>query len=299
MIISDIIKSLHLPRQRVNLYLRRRNRFYQRVEIPKRRGGVREVFNPNAEIKLIQNFLNEKYLAKIEVSKAATAYKSGCSIKDNASAHIKNNHFLIIDIENFFDNMDFDIMQSLLQNELKLPESEIEKMLRLLTYQNRFAQGTVTAPHLSNVYMKEFDQKVLRVVNNIENGVYTRYSDDITISSTKFIDQKILIEIACLLEEINLKINEQKTYFSSYKDTLVITGLKINQKKITLSRNKKRELNNKIYHKLKYGDKSSETVRHIIGYLYFLMDIDPDYFNFINLKYKKDNQDLLTRLKNM
>lgn len=294
---EDISDTFNMDMKRISIYVNKSNQFYKKIAIPKRKGGTREVYLPSSDIKMLQHYISEKYFSKIQLSSNATAYIKSKSIMDNARPHIKNKHFLFTDISNFFDNIKRNLFSEILLKELPfLSPHDVEDILSICTYKNRFVQGAVTSPIISNIYLKSFDEFLQGVVNNIPNGVYTRYSDDITISSSEFLNENITKIIADELSKIGLFVNNTKTYFSSFVDEIEITGLKISGDRISLSNKKKREIKNMIYHKFKKKSNSSETAEQIIGHMFYLRQIEPQYYNTLNLKYKKKKKLLIDRL---
>ncbi|CCV66689.1 Reverse transcriptase (RNA-dependent DNA polymerase) [Paracholeplasma brassicae] len=294
---EDISDTFNMDMKRVSIYVNKSNQFYKKIAIPKRKGGTREVYLPSSDIKMLQHYISEKYFSKIQLSSNATAYIKSKSIIDNARPHIKNKHFLFTDISNFFDNIKRNLFSEILLKELPfLSPYDVEDILSICTYKNRFVQGAVTSPIISNIYLKSFDEFLQGVVKNIPNGVYTRYSDDITISSSEFLNENITKIIADELSKLGLFVNNTKTYFSSFVDEIEITGLKISGNRISLSNKKKREIKNMIYHKFNKKSNSSETAEQIIGHMFYLRQIEPQYYNTLNLKYKKKKKLLIDRL---
>jgi len=70
-------------------------------DIPKRDGGHRTIAQPSRELKSIQRFIMANCLHSLPVHPAATAYVRGTSIRDNATAHSKNNVILKLDFSSF------------------------------------------------------------------------------------------------------------------------------------------------------------------------------------------------------
>lgn len=296
---TEISNYLRLDSKKVSFYIEKSDKFYKKVLLQKRRGGTRVIYMPSSEIKMIQYFLVEKYFSKINHSKHATAYIKGKSIIHNTQPHLHNQYFLLVDIVDFFNNLSVEEMKNPISEKFpSLDETDISDMIKITTHNSSFPQGAVSSPIISNIYMRDFDDEVSNIVENkLENGKYTRYSDDITISSSKPINHDILQYIDLELKKIKLSINNSKTYFTSNKQKLEITGLKLVGNKISLSTDKKKKIKNMIYHKLKYGKNSVESASTVLGYLNYLKYVDPLFYNKLNQKYKKNRENLQTRLR--
>ncbi len=300
LIVEQISSTFDMSLKRINLLIKKSDKYYRKANIKKRSGGYREIYLPNPEIKMLQHYLSEKYLSKIEVSSYAQAYIKNKSIVDNVQPHLKNSHFLFTDISDFFDNIQVDNVKSEIKNKFDiLTDQDIEDLIKICSYNNKFVQGAVTSPIISNIFFKRLDVKINEFVSELSNGVYTRYSDDITISSSSHIPNELLTRIEELLKSEGLHINSNKTYFSSYIPEIEITGLKIINYAVSLSSNKKKMIKNMIFHKLKKGIDANESAKQVLGHLYFVMHIEPQYFNFLNLKYSYKNKNLTERLKKL
>lgn len=268
-------------------------------------GKSRVIFVPNKIVKLAQRHVLTNYLEPLTCSDSCYSYQKGKSIVNMADAHCKNNYFLHIDIKHYFDNMDYEIFKDIILKHYaksKIAEAVTDKyaskqLRAILTFRNHFRQGSITSPYVSNLYLFEFDLWMKEYVNSfVKNGIYTRYSDDILISSTSRIDKCIINLIKEKLRFYMLRLNYKKIYFSSIKSSARVTGLSItSEHRITLNTKYKSNLKKMIYDLLEKNVKTNFNV--LFGYLYYLMMCDPTYFNKLQLKYKKDKVLMLDRIK--
>jgi hypothetical protein len=168
------------------------------------------------------------------IHKDAYAYKRNTSIKEAISKHIDNSFFLKIDIKDFFNSISrgklikmFKIhldenYYAALNNIFKLkhgreyptsftPLIDYTSGLSLFDIffiKTKLPVGFVTSPTLSNIFMYFFDQQLEK-----ENFIYTRYADDILISSkTNDLNvEQLIAQIKQILKHLGLIINEKKT----------------------------------------------------------------------------------------
>jgi len=81
--------------------------------------------------------------------------------------------------------------------------------------------GFTISPLLTEIYMKEFDKDVLNLLSKY-GLVYTRYADDIMLSSNKTINEvvqkNVYTEIEKLLAKRKLKINMKKYSFINFSE---------------------------------------------------------------------------------
>ncbi|WP_168198382.1 reverse transcriptase domain-containing protein [Crassaminicella thermophila] len=196
-------------------------------------------------------------------SKFSKAYIKNRSIVTNAKAHMYNDIFLMMDIQRFFSNINHNKLINVLYYELNKKENIISKVdcTKIVDYcsvgNKGLPIGFVTSPVLSNLYLKEFDNILYGKLKkyNLENVIYTRYADDLTISFKKNssyandIIVNIQNTIANLLKRYSLKINERKTKIIDLNKSnhVRITGINIikddnNFRRLSVGKKRKNEL---------------------------------------------------------
>lgn len=284
----------------INKFIDRKKDFYKYKKIMKKGGGSRKIYLPTPELKCAQHFLIEKFLSKCKINRFALAYSKGSSCVTNALLHAKNKHFLFVDVHNFFDSIDYDILLNIISNDLStlMPNTEIEKILNICSRKKKFVQGCPSSPIISNIYLYSFDNAISTIVDSLPNGVYTRYSDDIVISSSESIPCEILDEVKKQLSTYKLSLNAKKTHYSSNMQNVSVTGIRIKDDgSVSLSTKFKKRLKSSIFNKLKYGVNSKEKANVLIGYLCYLKMVDIKYYNFINMKFSSNDTLAIDRLK--
>jgi hypothetical protein len=174
----------------------------------------------------IKKFLEENLM----FSKFTKAYVPKSSIYKNARAHMYNDIFVKYDIEKFFDNINHNILVRMLHEQLNLKNDEekysileiSELVSSCISGKKGLPLGLVTSPILANIYLKDFDNILYGKLKTLglENIIYTRYADDLTISFKnpenvnleKFNEELFGIEkiIIKLLKKYKLKLNLKK-----------------------------------------------------------------------------------------
>lgn len=151
--------------------------------------------------------LNKKDILKIPLSSKAMAY-NGKPLYESAVKHKNSNVFIHMDIKKFFDNIT--------KNHINFSNNfHIQLFEESLASHGGLAQGSVLAPLFSNIIMKEFDEKVNNYCEQ-NDIIYTRYSDDIYLSSQK--EFNIIPFITEELNKMNFTVNEKKTNITNFKN---------------------------------------------------------------------------------
>lgn len=164
------------------------------------------------------------------------------------------NYVLRLDIDNFFDTIDHDILQKRLI--ATGTEAEIIRLIMLCVQmgkvkQNSFEwveteygtpQGAVLSPILSNLYLHSFDQFAVS-----KNVPYVRYADDfLFLTETKEQAEEILAKTEShLKEKLKLSLN-QPPEIIDLKDGFDFLGITIKDKKVSITEKKRADLTDRI-----------------------------------------------------
>ena len=263
----------------------------------------RIIFVPCKAVKLAQRYIIDKYLSEIKYSDCAYAYTKNKSIVDMANHHLGNKHFLHLDIKHFFDNMNWDVFVNAIQEyfsktqlfEVIQDKTSSKDLKQILTFRQKFRQGSVTSPYISNIYLYQFDNLMNQyVLENIKNGKYSRYSDDIFISSTDRIDGGVINFVKSTLKRYKLRLNYKKIHYFSIDNHVNITGITItSDNRLTINTKYKKSIKALVYKTINHTKGFKPNFNVVYGYIYYLIMCDPNYFNYLQTKYSNKENGLL------
>jgi retron-type reverse transcriptase len=224
---------------------------YSYYLIKKRRGGFRRIVAPHKNIKLLQKWIQENILDKLEFDEYVTGFVKNRSILNNAKFHENSQVILNFDLSNFFETIterrvyglfkslgyatnlavDFAKICTVAISEEKynkLDDEEKEYFNDLLNKEPVLVQGAPTSPGISNLICKNLDKRLSKLA--IKSGVnYSRYADDITFSgnSDKLPNVGIIKKI---INEENFAINWDKVGKYKTGQRQLVTGLLVDNK---------------------------------------------------------------------
>jgi retron-type reverse transcriptase len=269
---------------------------YKVYPILKRSGkGVRIIAQPTDVLKMMQRMIADEFLSDLPVHECATAYREGLSIKDNAEAHAKNQYLLKMDFSDFFPSMGpADLVKHIAKHKGSITAEDAYTVKKLFFWArkkdptHRLSIGAPSSPLISNTLMYEFDCILQEHCDKL-SITYTRYADDITLTTNS---KGVLLSIPKLISEIcekiaypTLKINEQKTVFSSKKNNRHVTGLVIsNDDKVSLGRERKRYIKSLVHKSITAGMTDQE-MYNLRGLLAFAKHIEPTFNDSLIKKY--------------
>jgi len=268
------------------------NSLYSRFSIDKRSGGKRLIYHPSKELKTVQRVINDHIIGVLDVHSSSTAYKVGCSTKENARIHAKNRYVLRMDFKSFFESISYLDVYRFCQNVVKekLPgwsDIDSEIFSKFVCYKDKLVMGAVTSPALTNAMCYTLD-KLLTEMSELQGVVYSRYADDLYFSTDKpgvlkGVEHSVFGIVSSLDNPSDLKVNRNKTFHSSRKRKIVITGLVItNSGEISVGRDKKREFRSFVFN---WDSLDEEHKSYVSGYLSYIKSVEPEFINSLCLKY--------------
>lgn len=224
--------------------------FYTKFEINKKNGGIREIYAPNKQLKVLQgriaSLLSNLYKPKDYV----TAFVKGTSLYDNAINHTRKSFVFNIDLKDFFPTITFARVRGLLISKpYSLAPSTASVIAHLTTVNGHLPQGAPSSPVISNMICASLDRQ-LNSLARVHRAQYTRYADDITFSfycplkhlpleivNTQVNPEKInhyKAQIGAKLKEIistnGFIVNPEKVRLQFKHERQVVTGLTVNKK---------------------------------------------------------------------
>ncbi len=271
---------------------------YKTYRVPKRTKGFREISQPAIEVKALQRGLVEILLRKLPVHEAATAYRIGMSIRENALRHVGDGPILKMDFKDFFPSIKpRDWSAYCYQTKVLVDPADIRLTSLLLFHRPkgssvlRLAIGAPSSPFLSNALMFEFDQAISEAVAR-DHVKYTRYADDLTFSAPRtghLVNvEKIVRATLRTLKYPALAINHDKTTRVTRKYGRKVTGLTLtNDGKISIGRERKRLIHASV-HRASLGKMNDQSLGELKGLLGFANSAEPEFIVTLKERYGSD-----------
>jgi len=266
---------------------------YKFYTVPKVSGGERVIQHPAREVKFLQRWIVSNVLSYAPVHPAATAYRRGTSVRNNALLHAQGRFFLKLDFENFFPSIRDTDVKSLLTRispilPVALTAEDIDIVAKIVTRYGQLPIGASSSPVISNAVMYEFDEAMSRLAQRF-TCIYSRYADDIVFSTNlpytlenvlKDVRQYISVHTAPAL-----RINEPKVVFNSKKRRVRITGLVIDSSNdVSVGRSEKRKIKGLI-HRFSVDHLDVKSISYLKGYLGYAKSVEPKFVHALANKY--------------
>lgn len=270
---------------------------YTRFEIPKRSGGMREIWAPRPKLKQAQRWVLDNILDGLLVHGAAHGFLAGRSIASNAAQHTNSRVIIKLDIEDFFPSISWKRVKGVFR---KAGYSEqIATLLALLCTESPrevvqhndqeyfvaladrcLPQGAPTSPALTNALCLRLDRRMAGIAQKY-GWRYSRYADDLTFSMPNTSKKQpnikaILGGVQRVMGDEGFKLKREKTRIIRQSQAQQVTGLVVNGKGLPrVDRKLKRQMRAAI-HNLQQGKPlpEGETIERLRGYAAYIAMTD-------------------------
>lgn len=250
-----------------------------------------------------------------------TGFIKGKSYIDHASSHLGCRSAISVDISKFYNNIS---ITNIIENNLfhKTLISSIEqktgvpfeaasfsnpekydilnKMLSMmnvqftglmyfLTHNGILPTGAHYSPNISNILLSNVDKEIIKEINKVDSNLtYTRYADDICVSSARdknesgeyILTIKLVKDIEVIIRDHGFHLNYDKTKIMGPRDRKKIAGVILdhtsNPPRLSIGSEKKLTL------KERYDGKSwSELTASDLGTINWVKCINESQYNFV------------------
>ena len=270
-----------------------RNNLYAKYYIPKKNGRYRLILQPSKELKVLQHWLLRNIFAYFPVSEYSSAYSKGNSVRKNAAVHKEGRYLLHTDITNFFPTISRTMLKQYFQSnesltrKLGMADEDIELILDICLYRGEnLVVGSVASPQIANMLMYAFDLELKQMLDGFGSFRYTRYADDIVISSMSFIDEQVLKQTEQLMIKYGFKMNHEKTYYMGKNGKRQVTGIVLdnNRNALTIGNKKYKKFQRMLYD---YLVKGHGDLGYIKGYFAYIQGVSRQQYDQLAEIYKR------------
>lgn len=263
----------------------------------------RKIYKPNKKLKTYHSFLNLFLFDKMPVNvDSAFAYRKGVNVFDAVSAHSSSRHFFQTDILDFFGSISSAMVREVIERNDHLTPIEnlplyVDRIIELVSVNNRLPVGFSTSPVISNVCFYDFDRELSARCSQL-GLIYTRYSDDIIISSA---ENERLVGIYELVINVMqsffgkaFNLNQQKTKLTHIGRKIKILGMVILPNgKVSVDSNFRKNIETLLYlystdmtkFTSKVGGDLAGGMERLSGLLSYINTVDQDYLEKLRRRY--------------
>jgi RNA-directed DNA polymerase len=202
---------------------------------------------------------------------AAHGFVMQRSIVSNAKSHLKSAFVLNVDLKDFFPTISFRRVRGMLiAPPFGLTPLAATCIARIACHKGQLPMGSPCSPVISNALCRRLDQQMKELCKSLRCW-YTRYADDITISSraatfpTDLADsidgplRRVILSqrLISIVRSNGFEIQDTKTRLQDSRTRQVVTGVIVN-KKLGLDRRRRNQVRAMLYAWEKHGYDAAE-----------------------------------------
>lgn len=243
---------------------------YSTFTIPRRNGRERRIEAPLPTLKYIQRLIHESLTHVYGPHQAVHGFRTGRSIVTNARNHLGRRYVLNVDLEDFFPSIIRRRIYGRLIAEPYALDSGVAHLISNLSTNayGRLPQGSPSSPVIANIIASKMDTDLANLCSSLYCR-YTRYADDITISTSRSVMSphiarypnalgtgQVIIgdRLTGIIENNGFKLNHRKSRLQSNWTRQLCTGLVVNDgDSVSPPRSYIRRLRSLVHHWKKNG----------------------------------------------
>jgi len=230
----DLSEYLGVNPLLVRSFVAKKEKHYRSFPVRKRSGGIRTIDAPRTFLKVAQWWILDAVLSCKQDLPYIYGFSRGRSFIDNARVHQGSRHVLNVDVKEFFPSINRLTVTSVFEK-LGYAANVATFLTEICTLDGRLPQGAPTSPKISNFVLSDVDVWLHEMAQEL-GCTYTRYADDITLSSQSRIPAYVVEEIDKALARMGLSLNETKTRFMGANQRKEVTGLTLAASGVALPR---------------------------------------------------------------
>lgn len=210
----------------------------------KQDGTTRQTFDALPPLKAIQIKIKERILQHTIFPCYLHGSVRGCSPRTNAAMHINAKITFAEDISKFFPSASLVLVENVWAKLFGFSTDVAAILTALTTKEGGLPQGAVTSSYLANLVFWKYEPSLVR--RFASRGLrYSRYVDDITVSSVKRISSEektdVIAEIYGMLLHHGFKPNRKKQEITSSAKSMQTTKL-VHHSRVSLPANERQKI---------------------------------------------------------
>ncbi|MCG3462095.1 reverse transcriptase family protein [Xenorhabdus bovienii] len=196
---ASLAKALNIPASELISLACRADRMYRLASsIPKADGSVRQTWDAHEPLKKIHRSIRRNILDHVTYPYYLTGSLKGCDYKVNASLHAGATIVINEDITGFFPGTSAAVVHCIWRNFFCFGQDVADCLTRLTTRHGELPQGAITSSFLANLAFWDAES-ALHSSFKARGLIYSRYVDDIAVSSETFLDNSTKTEVIASL----------------------------------------------------------------------------------------------------
>lgn len=152
--------------------------------IEKADGSIRQPYDALPSLKAVHRRIQERIFAHVEFPAYLTGSLKGKDAVRNAELHSNAATIVTEDVRNFFPSISAELVYAIFRTFFGFSTEVAQLLAALCTLEGAVPQGAITSSYLANLAFWDIEGRLFQYLEN-EGVAYSRYVDDVTISSRR------------------------------------------------------------------------------------------------------------------
>ncbi|MBS1302154.1 reverse transcriptase domain-containing protein [Loktanella sp. SALINAS62] len=239
---SELLKYLGVSPAELRKIWWFRGRMYSHFDISKKSGKNRLISAPDDRLKMLQKKIACSLSNLYKPRNPVHGFVPDRSVRTNAESHLRRRFILNVDLKNFFPTITEARVQGLLES-LGIDTDVAAIVARICSNNGCLPQGAPSSPAISNMICLRLDKTLINFSKE-HRLLYTRYADDITLSSFQPLTalfegdrpdpgrlalEKLSDDLRMIFKKNGFELNPEKVHYADKNSRRMVTGIKINE----------------------------------------------------------------------
>jgi len=184
---------------------------YRERDLPKRGGGTRRLRVPSPRLANVQRRFHRQVFRTLTPHVASHLYRRSGTI-GAAKVHVGKRYFYHGDIASFYPSVGREIIAGALRDRLGVTPAAAQRLCGLTFCEAELPQGAPTSPAIGEIALWKLDCRLHGYAQSLR-GSYTRYADDIAISTNRRLSSRMLDRIRGIVIDEGFVLNDKGGLF--------------------------------------------------------------------------------------
>jgi len=224
--------------------------FYIANEIKKPDGSLRITYDVKPKLKIIHERISNSFLKKVKYPSFLHGSLKGKDYLSNIKQHTNKKIVISEDASNFFPSITKKVIHEIWVGVFGFSNDVANCLATLVTLNGTLVQGAKPSSYLANLVLWKREANLFRELQ-LKGCEYTRYVDDITVSSNHNLSKNeiayIVGKVYSMLKTIKVKPNRSKHQVMLNQNKQQVHKVNVNRKNPTLSKKVRSNIKSSVF----------------------------------------------------
>ncbi|AGQ93944.1 hypothetical protein M634_19100 [Vibrio parahaemolyticus O1:Kuk str. FDA_R31] len=227
-------------------------------KIEKPDGSLRLTYDAQPILKAIHGKISEVFLKRVDYPRFLQGSIKKRDYISDAKQHVSSKMLISEDITNFFPSISKKVVHEVWVGVFGFSNEVADLLAELVTYQGYVVQGSKTSSYICNLVLWKREAELVSKLE-AKGFTYTRYVDDVTVSTKRIVSKaeksEIINSIYSLFRSVGAKPNRKKHKVMPRNNRQEVHGVNVNKTAPTMPKKARDQIRAAVHQcELAFGD---------------------------------------------